>query len=109
MVRCKPHRPCPALQVCDCVSELAAGIIEDQGWPELLPFIFQCVQSGACVNNWVARCWSGADCLCLRTAACAYLGSPAFGVVVCAGRVVLAAALPFLLPRCRRLWLLLDR
>jgi hypothetical protein len=33
-------------KVCDCVSELAAGIIEDQGWPELLPFIFQCVQSG---------------------------------------------------------------
>ncbi|PSC74524.1 ARM repeat-containing [Micractinium conductrix] len=33
-------------KVCDCVSELAAGIIEDQGWPELLPFMFQCVQSG---------------------------------------------------------------
>ncbi|KAL4855412.1 Importin-5 [Chlorella vulgaris] len=33
-------------KVCDCVSELAAGIIEDQGWPELLPFMFQLVQSG---------------------------------------------------------------
>jgi hypothetical protein len=39
------------LQVCDCVSELAAGIIEDQGWPELLPFIFQCVQSGEWVSE----------------------------------------------------------
>lgn len=34
------------LQVCDCVAELGAGIIEDNGWPDLLPFIFQCVQSG---------------------------------------------------------------
>jgi hypothetical protein len=32
-------------KVCDCISELAAGIIEDNGWPELLPFIFSCVQS----------------------------------------------------------------
>ena len=28
------------------MAELAAGIIESNGWPELLPFIFQCVQSG---------------------------------------------------------------
>jgi len=33
-------------QVCDCVAELGAGVIEENGWPELLPFIFQCVQSG---------------------------------------------------------------
>ncbi len=33
-------------QVCDTVSELAAGITEEGGWPELLPFMFQCVQSG---------------------------------------------------------------
>jgi importin-5 len=33
-------------QVCDTVSELAASIMEKPGWPELLPFIFQCVQSG---------------------------------------------------------------
>ncbi len=33
-------------KVCDCVSELAIGILEEQGWPELLPFMFQCVQSG---------------------------------------------------------------
>ena len=47
------------LQVCDCVSELAAGIIEDQGWPELLPFIFQCVQSGGFLLPWCwAWCWA---------------------------------------------------
>ena len=33
-------------QVCDTVSELAAGILEGGDWPELLPFMFQCVQSG---------------------------------------------------------------
>ncbi|KAK9821719.1 hypothetical protein WJX81_003315 [Elliptochloris bilobata] len=32
-------------KVCDTVSELAAGIMEGGGWPELLPFMFQCVQS----------------------------------------------------------------
>ncbi|KAM7251233.1 hypothetical protein ACFE04_023116 [Oxalis oulophora] len=30
-------------KVCDTISELAAGILEDGGWPELLPFMFQCV------------------------------------------------------------------
>lgn len=38
------HRACA--QVCDTVSELAAGILEGGDWPELLPFMFQCVQSG---------------------------------------------------------------
>jgi len=33
-------------QVCDTVAELAAGILEGGDWPELLPFMFQCVQSG---------------------------------------------------------------
>lgn len=33
-------------QVCDLVSELAAGLLEKPGWPELLPFMFQCIQSG---------------------------------------------------------------
>ena len=28
------------------MSELAAGILEGGDWPELLPFMFQCVQSG---------------------------------------------------------------
>jgi hypothetical protein len=32
-------------QVCDTVSELASGTYEELGWPELLPFVFQCVQS----------------------------------------------------------------
>jgi hypothetical protein len=27
------------------VAELASGTYEELGWPELLPFIFQCVQS----------------------------------------------------------------
>ena len=33
-------------KVCDCTAELGAGIIEENGWPELLPFMLQCVQSG---------------------------------------------------------------
>jgi hypothetical protein len=33
-------------KICDCVGELGAGIIEENGWPELLPFMLQCVQSG---------------------------------------------------------------
>lgn len=32
-------------KICDTISELASGIIPDNGWPELLPFIFQCVSS----------------------------------------------------------------
>lgn len=32
-------------QVSDAVAELAAGTVEEGGWPELLPFMFQCVQS----------------------------------------------------------------
>ena len=41
--------PVCALQVCDCVAELASGILDEQtgkGWDQLLPFMFQCVQSG---------------------------------------------------------------
>ena len=33
-------------KVCDTVCELAAGIFEDGKWPELLPFLFQCVTAG---------------------------------------------------------------
>lgn len=34
-------------QICDTLSELAGKIPDaDVSWPELLPFIFQCVQSG---------------------------------------------------------------
>lgn len=32
-------------QICDTTAELAAVIVDENGWPELLPFIFQCVQS----------------------------------------------------------------
>lgn len=32
-------------KLCDTVSELASGILPDNGWPELLPFMFQCVSS----------------------------------------------------------------
>eukprot|EP00897_Mesotaenium_endlicherianum_P006572 jgi/Mesen1/5943/ME000301S05074 len=32
-------------KLCDTVSELAAGIFEDGNWPELLPFMFECVSS----------------------------------------------------------------
>ena len=32
-------------QVCDTIAELASGTYEEVGWPELLPFIFQSVQS----------------------------------------------------------------
>ncbi|KAI3412406.1 TOG domain-containing protein [Psidium guajava] len=34
-------------KLCDTVSELASGILPDNGWPELLPFMFQCVSSDA--------------------------------------------------------------
>ena len=35
------------LQICDTLSELAGKIPDvDKTWPELLPFIFSCVQSG---------------------------------------------------------------
>ncbi|KAK4780071.1 hypothetical protein SAY87_016177 [Trapa incisa] len=32
-------------KLCDTVSELASSILPDNGWPELLPFMFQCVSS----------------------------------------------------------------
>ncbi|KAI3935949.1 hypothetical protein MKX01_021900 [Papaver californicum] len=32
-------------KLCDTVSELAAGILPENQWPELLPFMFQCVTS----------------------------------------------------------------
>ena len=34
-------------KVCDTVCELAAGILEEGKWPELLPFLFQCVTAGS--------------------------------------------------------------
>lgn len=44
-VKEEPHRQI-LRKVCDTISELAAGIVEAAGWPELLPFMLQCVQSG---------------------------------------------------------------
>ncbi|KAE8665105.1 ethylene-responsive transcription factor RAP2-11-like [Hibiscus syriacus] len=32
-------------KLCDTVAELASGILPENGWPELLPFMFQCVSS----------------------------------------------------------------
>lgn len=32
-------------QVSDAVAELATSVLENPGWPELLPYMFQCVQS----------------------------------------------------------------
>ncbi|KDO54436.1 hypothetical protein CISIN_1g001249mg [Citrus sinensis] len=32
-------------KLCDTVSELASNILPENGWPELLPFMFQCVSS----------------------------------------------------------------
>lgn len=32
-------------KLCDTVSELASSILSENGWPELLPFMFQCVSS----------------------------------------------------------------
>ncbi|KAL9274571.1 Importin-5-like protein [Drosera capensis] len=34
-----------AKKLCDTVSELASGIVPENNWPELLPFMFQCVSS----------------------------------------------------------------
>ncbi|EOA34033.1 hypothetical protein CARUB_v10021533mg [Capsella rubella] len=35
-----------AKKVCDTISELASAILPENGWPELLPFMFQCVVAG---------------------------------------------------------------
>ncbi|CAM8887011.1 unnamed protein product [Rhodiola kirilowii] len=32
-------------KLCDTISELASAILPDNGWPELLPFMFHCVNS----------------------------------------------------------------
>ncbi|KAL7617550.1 hypothetical protein Lser_V15G02609 [Lactuca serriola] len=32
-------------KLCDTISELGASILPENGWPELLPFMFQCVSS----------------------------------------------------------------
>lgn len=32
-------------KLCDTIAELASGILAENGWPELLPFMFNCVSS----------------------------------------------------------------
>ncbi|GAB4835111.1 hypothetical protein Ancab_000019 [Ancistrocladus abbreviatus] len=32
-------------KLCDTISELASGILPDNGWPEFLPFMFRCISS----------------------------------------------------------------
>ncbi|XP_057956475.1 uncharacterized protein LOC131149758 [Malania oleifera] len=32
-------------KICDTIAELASAILNENGWPELLPFMFQCVSS----------------------------------------------------------------
>ncbi|MBA0832834.1 hypothetical protein Goarm_017195, partial [Gossypium armourianum] len=32
-------------KLCDTISELASSVVATRGWPELLPFLFQCVNS----------------------------------------------------------------
>jgi hypothetical protein len=34
-------------KLCDTISELASGILPENGWPELLPFMFECVSSNS--------------------------------------------------------------
>ncbi|KAD4384200.1 hypothetical protein E3N88_24368 [Mikania micrantha] len=34
-------------KLCDTISELASSVLPDDGWPELLPFMFQCVSSNS--------------------------------------------------------------
>lgn len=48
MCTCAPQRSKLYLQVCDTVAELAAITLAGggSGWPELLPFLSQAVQSG---------------------------------------------------------------
>ncbi|ESQ41994.1 hypothetical protein EUTSA_v10012502mg [Eutrema salsugineum] len=47
MMSCIQHEEVKSIskKICDTVSELASGILPENGWPELLPFVFQCVSS----------------------------------------------------------------
>jgi hypothetical protein len=38
-------------KVCDTVSEIGAMVIQDNGWPELLPFMFSCVQGASALHR----------------------------------------------------------
>ncbi|KAL1215898.1 Transportin-1 [Cardamine amara subsp. amara] len=39
-----------AKKLCDTIAELASAILPENGWPELLPFMFQCVVAANNVN-----------------------------------------------------------
>ncbi|KAL2923922.1 Importin-5 [Bienertia sinuspersici] len=47
LLACVPREEAKTIskKLCDTISELAAGILPENGWPELLPFMFQCVTS----------------------------------------------------------------
>ncbi|KAF2314558.1 hypothetical protein GH714_027565 [Hevea brasiliensis] len=47
LLACIQHEQTKSIikKLCDTVSELASGILPENGWPELLPFMFQCVSS----------------------------------------------------------------
>ncbi|CAL1373149.1 unnamed protein product [Linum trigynum] len=47
LLSCVQHEQAKSIlkKLCDTVSELASGILPENGWPELLPFMFQCVSS----------------------------------------------------------------
>lgn len=47
LLACVHREPTKAIwkKLCDTIAELAAGIVETGSWPELLPFMFQCVSS----------------------------------------------------------------
>ena len=48
LLKCMAEEPNAYIRknVCDTVGELGAHIVGDGEWPELLPFIFQCVNFG---------------------------------------------------------------
>ncbi|KAL4591289.1 hypothetical protein LXL04_004247 [Taraxacum kok-saghyz] len=47
LLACVQHEEAKTImkKLCDTISELASSILPDNGWPELLPFMFQCVSS----------------------------------------------------------------
>lgn len=62
------------------MAELAAGTLEEEpGWPELLPFMFQCVQSGE-----VSRVAVEVDVLCTGSWLCHLFAPPLPRMYPCA-------------------------
>ena len=42
----EPNAEYSVFHFCDAISELAVLVLVHEGWPEVVPFIFQCVQLG---------------------------------------------------------------